>query len=560
MRSRRLRIGVITALACCGMATTVPSSAVAAPGSYVLRHPRREHCAMYYTKSVVHVAQHINGYTKTVRETVCKAPNSYVLRHPRHERCKAHYARKLATVKKRVHGHTKRVRETICVYIRAAKVPPSPALQPVASPPIPISAPAPSVAASTRRTKQLHQPAPPREQEVFTPTCTATFTGAEGNAWGSAANWTGGIPRGLAAYGCIPAEYPDTVTFGAGEEDEELGGVAAMNAGGLTLEGGDLTLTNAEQKSAINDVKPGITAVTLGQGVLLDLTGATGELGGSTWNGPGTLEIPNNAIVRTGVCARWGGGAANRCVEGTPTRGGRGLHVKNLGIIFGAGLSLCRDEAPQPALLENEGAMRLFLSGSFGSVAECGEGGTIVNGERGTIGIAELDGNGCNVHVVFGSLVNKGAIRIGSCISPETAEVQRPKLEIDSTLSEAGKIADGGIVEIGGDYVPAASADLTIGIKKAFPEGSPETNYGTIRVAGSAALAGELNVETSGYLHFAPALGQTFRIVEVSGVLSGEFTLGNHCIPIEPGNGYKVDYKPGSKGTVTLEVAEVAGC
>jgi hypothetical protein len=84
-----------------------------------------------------------------------------------------------------------------------------------------------------------------------------------------------------------------------------------------------------------------------------------------------------------------------------------------------------------------------------------------------------------------------------------------------------------------------------------------------MKVSGSATLAGELNVETSEYLNFAPVLGQTFQILDVGesvGSLSGEFTPGNHCIPAEPGNGYKVNYKLGSKGTVTLEVAKVAGC
>ena len=187
----------------------------------------------------------------------------------------------------------------------------------------------------------------------------------------------------------------------------------------------------------------------------------------------------------------------------------------------------------------------------------------MLNGPRGRIEVAELDGNGCNVHVEIGSLLNEGFIKLGSCLKPETEEIHRPILEIDSSLSEAGTLVDGGIVQIQGDYTPTIASNLTIGIKKAFPRGSPETNYGTIKVSGNAMLAGELNIETSNYLDFAPALGQTFQILdagELTGSLSGEFTLGSHCIPIEPGNGYKVNYKPGNKGTVTLEVAEMAGC
>jgi hypothetical protein len=239
------------------------------------------------------------------------------------------------------------------------------------------------------------------------------------------------------------------------------------------------------------------------------------------------------------------------------------LQVKNLGTIFGAGISLCRNEAAQPAKLENDGDIRNLNSGGFDGASECGEVGSVVNGDRGIIGIAELDGNGCNVQVRIASLLNNGLVKLGSCIRPETEEVQRPKLEIGSSLSEAGSIIDGGIVHIQGDYTPTVSSNLTIGVKKTQPLGSPETNYGTMKVSGSATLAGELNVETSGYLDFAPVLGQTFEILDVGGVagsLSGEFTLGNHCIPIEPGVGYKVKYKFGNRGTVTLEVAEVAGC
>jgi len=494
------------------------------------------------------------------------APRRYILRHPKREHCKVHYRRKVVTVKKRIHGHTKKVRRTVCIHLLPKPAPSALSPQPTISAPlftpVPISKPAP-LGGALHREQKPKEPKP-REPKSPAPKCTSTFTAADGDAWGVAANWTEGIPSGFSSYGCVPAEYLGTVTFSSNAETStEIGGVSAENAEGVTLQAGHLTLANPEQNSLINNVKPGDAAVTLDKEVILELTGATGELGGNEWNGPGTLEIPKGQFLRTGDCARWGGQKGTRCVDGTPTPGHGGLQVKNLGTMFGAGISLCRNGAAQPARLDNEGSIRNLNSGGFGGSAECGEVGSVVNGERGSIGIAELDGNGCNVQVGIASLLNNGFIKLGSCYRPETEEVQRPKLEIGSSLSEAGTIVDGGIVHIQGDYTPTDSSNLTIGIKQTFPQGSPETNYGTVKVSGSAVLAGELNVETSNYLDFAPSLGQTFRILdagEAGGSLSGEFILGTHCIAAEPGDGYKVNYKSGSKGTVTLEVAEVAGC
>jgi hypothetical protein len=240
------------------------------------------------------------------------------------------------------------------------------------------------------------------------------------------------------------------------------------------------------------------------------------------------------------------------------------LQVKNLGTIWGAGISLCRNGAAQPARLENEGSIHIKNSGGFDGASECGEVGSVVNGERGLIGVAQLDGTGCNVRVGIASLLNKGVVKVGTCGKFETEERQRPKLEIGSSLSEAGTIVDAGIVHIRGDYAPTGSSNLTISIGSTFPQGAPQTNYGTMRVSGNATLAGELNIKTDRWESLPPPiLGETFQILtvgEVVGSLSGEFTLGDRCIPTEPGNGYKVDYKSGSKGTVTLEVAKVAGC
>jgi hypothetical protein len=348
------------------------------------------------------------------------------------------------------------------------------------------------------------------------------------------------------------------------ETPTEIGGISAENTEGITFQSGRLTLANPEQKSVINNVKPGGTAVTLDEGVILELTGTTGELGGNVWNGTGILEIPRGAYLRTGDCARWEGARGNICVDGTPTQGHGGLQVKNLGTIWGAGISLCRNGAAQPAKLENEWLIQIRNSGEFGGAPECGEVGSVVNGERGLIGIAQLDGAGCNVRVGIASLQNKGVVKLGSCSKTETEQRQRPKLEIGSSLSEAGTIVNAGIVHIQGDYTPTGSSNLTVDIRSTFPQGSPQTNYGTIRVSGSATLAGELNIETERWESLPPPiLGETFQILDVgegAGSLSGEFTLGNHCIPTEPGIGYKVDYKSGSKGTVTLEVAKVAGC
>src|SRR5207248_2345222 len=122
---------------------------------------------------------------------------------------------------------------------------------------------------------------------------------------------------------------------------------------------------------------------------------------------------------------------------------------------------------------------------------------------------------------------------------------KRPKLEIGSSLREAGTIIDAGIVQIKGDYIPTSSSNLTVSIRQTFPAGSPETNNGAVQVLGSATLAGELNIETDRWSSRPLTLGQTFQILEVGGSLNGEFRLGSHCVPTEPGNGYRVYYKSG---------------
>jgi len=484
----------------------------------------------------------------------------YVLRHPKREHCKRHYVRKVVTVKRRVHGHPKKVRLTLCVRVRPKAAPSTPRPQP-ATPeqaaalyvePTPVP-PTPRPARETREPKAVRRPAPPA--------CTSTFTGAGDNLWGTAANWTGGVPSGFSAYGCVPSEYPGTVIFTTPTEAPvEVGGIFAENADGITLKGGHLTLADPELESLINNIKPGNAAVTLAEGVTLEATGTTGELGANTWNGPGTLEIPRGAFLRTGTCASWSGARENRCVDGTPTPAYEGLQVRNLGTIWGAGILLCRNWAAHPAKLENDGVLRIILSGSFYDESGCAEPGAVINGERGIIGIAQLDGYGCDVRVGMASLLNEGLIKLGACLKPETEEVQRATLQIGGTLTEAGTIIDAGIVQVGGDYTPTSRSNLTVSIRQTFPAGSPETNYGAVKVSGSATLAGELNIETDRLKGRPLVLGETFQILDVGGSLAGEFTLGAHCIPAEPGDGYKVIYRSGNKGTVTVEVAEVAGC
>jgi hypothetical protein len=372
------------------------------------------------------------------------------------------------------------------------------------------------------------------------------------------------MPGGFSSYACVPAAYSSAVMFNTpATTATEIGGLSAENVDGISFEEGRIRFANPEHASVVNNLTPGGAVFTLSEGVLLQLTGKSGALGGNVWNGPGTLEITRGAVVRTGQCARWGGGAETRCVEGTPAVGQNGLLIKNQGVMYGAGISLCRNGAGHPARLENEGSIQMFLSGGFDTATECGEVGSVVNGASGVLGLARLDGGACNVQIHIASLSNSGFVRLGSCTTPETAEVQRPTVELGSSLSEAGTIVDGGIVHVHGNYTPGANASLTIHIGVTLPQGAPNTNYGTVKVDGSVALAGELNIATTGYLSFAPTPGQTFQIVdagEVSGALSGEFTLGSHCILTEPGFGYAVHYKQGIRGTVTIEVAKLADC
>ena len=489
--------------------------------------------------------------------------NYYILRHPKREHCKAHYARKVWTIKRRIHGHTRKVHITVCVRVRAHSAPRAPTNHltlPSFAPPtyFPSLTPGPELEEPSAGQKKHH------EREPKEPTCTTTFTGSAGNSWSSAGSWTSGLPSGLSSYGCIPAGYPNTVAFsGDAETPTEIGGVSAQNSGGIALEGGNLTLANPGQDSVIQNVKPGGTTITLDEGVTLQLAGETGALGGDVWSGPGTIEIPRGASLHTGAgCTRWGGSNESVCEEGTltPSRGRGGLQVKNFGNIFGGGITLCRDSSALPARLENWGVMNLRQSAGFGGATECSEGGAVVNHSTGRLALAHDDGSACNVRIRFASLINEGLVSVGSCDKSEGEQVRRPVFEIDSSLSEAGELYTPGIVQIEGDYTPASSATLRLSIRQVFPRGTAETNYGTVKVADNAVLAGELDVETDRFENDPPQIGQRFQILTVGGSLSGEFRLGRDCIPTLPGDGYKSYYNLGSKGTVSLEVAPVAGC
>jgi hypothetical protein len=478
------------------------------------------------------------------------APSRYVLRHPKREHCKAHYVKRRVLVKKRVHGHIRKVRVTMCVRVRHA----APMQGTAAFPPafaFPTYFPG-----SGAETTPVGSWAPRRKTREPPPSqCTSTFTGAAGSGWETSTNWTAGVPSGSSAYACIPGAYTGTVVFGAGEDSLLLGGVSANNAGGITLAHGQITLTNPSLTSFIENVKPGGTTVTLNQGVTLELGGETGELGGDVWNGPGTLEIPRGAIVRTGTCAKWSGKNESICEEGALTPGRDGLQVRNFGTIFGAGISLCRDSASQPARFENQGFIHLKNSGGFDGEGKCSEPGTVVNGVKGTLGIAQLDGSGCNIDVKVASLVNDGFVKVAACY-PESIQ-HHALLEIGSSFTNAGIVDNRANIQIDGNFTPTSASDLTVNVADTLPPGEPERNFGTIKVAGDATLAGELTFEDA---YAQPKLGETYQILETGGSLSGEFVLGNRCIPSEPGVGYNVNYKFGSEGSVTLEAAKVAGC
>ena len=452
---------------------------------------------------------------------IVRPPNVYVLRHPKREHCKAHYARRVVRVKKRIHGHTKKVRETLCVRVRRKPASSAPSPQPV-TPSLPALAPAftpTPVSAPAREPKPPKEPKPGRESK---PDRGGPPRQLAVRLHGSGKSSLGALPQ-TGPMGCLvefilrmySSEYSSPVMFSTNvATTTELGGVRVANPGGITLQGGPLTLANSDEESLINNVTPGSTAVTLDEGVTLELTGKMGGLGGNAWNGPGLLEIEKGAELRTGECAHWAH-KETRCGGGTPTPAREGLQVRNLGTIWGAGISLCRNKAAQPAKLENEGHIYMILSGGFGDASDCGEVGSVVNGERGSIGLAQLDGDGCNVRLNIGSFINKGLVKLGSCDKSETEEVQRPKLELGSSLSEAGTIIDNGIIEVHGDYTPTGSSNLTIGIRQSFPRGSPETNYGTMQVSGSAILGGVLNIENDRYEEFPLNVGEEFQILDV---------------------------------------------
>ena len=392
--------------------------------------------------------------------------------------------------------------------------------------------------------------------------CTTTFTGAANNNWGSAANWTLGIPSTPVSYGCIAAGYPQTVLFStAMGAPTEIGGVSAENPEGLTLQDGDLTLSSPEEPSIINNLRPGAASVTLKAGVLLQLTG-TSQPGGTAWTGPGTLVIDSHFMLKTGDCPGWSERWAYlKCATtAQPTPAAGGLRIENYGEIVGSGISLCGTPAA-PTQFDNWGFVNQKDSGGFLPAAGCSVPGAVVNHKSGRIAVAAMDGQGCNVAVAVAALINEGFLHLGSCIPQETEQNHRAKLEIDSSLTQVGRIDDEGDLRIHGDYTPSDSAELTLGIKETEFDrhGTETTNLGTMKIWGSARLAGLLNIAT--YSTYAPPLGKAFQVITVeTGTLTGEFALGERCIPAEPGVGYNVLYQPGLKGGVTLEVAQVAGC
>src|SRR5437660_1655829 len=178
---------------------------------------------------------------------VATASREYVLKHPKREHCRLHYIKRVKTVRTKVHGRTVKRHRTVCVR-RGRRRRPRFELSWLPVPPF--------------RAVTSTTPVPP---PVLPPqVCTTTFDGAGSNLWGTAANWTGGIPAGPASRACIPPGYANTVVFdGAAESPVEIGGLFAENPQGITLGSGQLTLANPVQHSVISNVKPGGAAVTL---------------------------------------------------------------------------------------------------------------------------------------------------------------------------------------------------------------------------------------------------------------------------------------------------------
>ncbi len=357
--------------------------------------------------------------------------------------------------------------------------------------------------------------------------CATSFLpSAKSNDWGTAANWSNGVPNG--DFACIPSSVPFTVEHTLNlSPPQKITGLKVSNAGGVCVCRGVLEITGSRRPSSIRNLTMGNSEIAIDSGATLELKGISPNVtggGGPAITGPGTLEIPkgSKATVETGF-------------EG-------GLQVVNLGTLTTQSASMC-----QGAEIANWATLDFTAPGGIGGANFCPPpGGSLVNEPTGTINVS-LTGAAPQTFAfasAFG-FVNEGAVNIAN-----GAEF------FVGGNSNSGHIdADEGTFAVQGPYDPTAGSSLSLEIGGS----RAGINYGQLVTAFPAVLRGTLDLSTAP--SFVPVLGETFEIGNIGtvvGGLSGSFNVSGQCLPkLGAHAGYDVTYS--SQVTATV-VSAATGC
>jgi hypothetical protein len=374
-------------------------------------------------------------------------------------------------------------------------------------------------------------------------TCTDTFTGPNEGQWSTASNWsTHSIPEETTT-----ACWPENITV----VDSGIEGVGTIHGGGLTITTGALDFYHPSSVATLSGTLSVIGSSYLaepyaGTGVEIMLAGPLIFSGGQINNvtivqGAGTsVSIPAAASVppdldpdssiRTespvtieNATFEMGGATTSVTTTSTITLG-PGL---SLGTEGDDGTFTAAGVGPNAGPKYGFGADTLNLTGGTTSVAS----GTVL--ESGPLnvqgGVLEDDGTVGQATVLGNTEVAPTTITGGTLSG--TGTVAGP------LANSGGTVAPGdapGRLTVAGNYTQEAGGTLGIGIAGT----TPGTEFDQLLVEGSATLGGTLSLADEG--GFAPALGDTFKIVSGASSRTGTFaTVGGPSAGL-----YGVEYNP----------------
>ncbi len=244
-------------------------------------------------------------------------------------------------------------------------------------------------------------------------------------------------------------------------------------------------------------------------------TGAvTVEGSGSTWDTSNNLYVGGNQFFAEG--------------DGTLTISGGGL-VTNTDGFIGFEFTSTGAVTVEGSGSTWENSNNLFVGGN--NLSAGGAGTLTVSGGEVSVGGELKIWNTGTVNLEGGTLdaATLDLTDVGSTFSMTGGRLEVGTVEGDLNIA-GGTLAPGesaglttiesaGLTTITGDFNPQAAATLEIEIGGT----TAETQYDVLQIDGAAVLAGALDVSLLLLEPFAPALGDTFEIIDVAGSLSGTF-------------------------------------